>query len=77
VRYFEENAIDAYHLGGGLAGPASLPEERVVSPIGRMLDLHNVFVMSTASFFAPGDANPVLTLLARVGVVLDEVTKGN
>lgn len=63
--YLRAKAIDAYHLGGGLAGTAADEDSRVTSATGQLLGTDNVFVMGTASFHTPGVANPVLTLLAR------------
>ena len=60
-RYFDEFAIDAYHLGGG-ADPV---HTGVTNADGRIVTIANAYVMSTASFAFPGVANPVLTLLAR------------
>ncbi len=60
-RYFDEFAIDAYHLGGG-ADPV---HTGVTNADGRIVAIANAYVMSTASFAFPGVANPVLTLLAR------------
>jgi hypothetical protein len=72
--YLRDRAIDAYHLGGGLAfaGPAggTNAPARLSSVDGRLAGVANLFVMGTASFHAPGVANPVLTLLARASALV-------
>jgi choline dehydrogenase-like flavoprotein len=70
--YAQRTAVDAYHLGGGLSGDVSTPEGPLCGPDGRLAGFENLFVMSTAAFHAPGIANPVLTLLARASLLVDQ-----
>lgn len=74
-RYLDTNAVDAYHLGGGLH-PDSDEGSGVTERNGRMRGCPNVFVNGTAFFGRPGPANPVLTLLARASVYVDDIVKG-
>lgn len=60
--YLRRHAIDAYHLGGGLAaGPAQ--DGGLLDQDLRFHAISNLWVMGTAAFAAPGIANPVETLL--------------
>lgn len=74
--YLSEKAIDAYHLGGGLAGTQSAADARLTSVTGQLLGIDNLFVMGTAAFHAPGVANPVLTLLARASALVETLRPG-
>lgn len=59
--YLMKNAIDAYHLGGGITMGAN-PENYVDLNL-RFYDINNLSLVSTAMFHRPGIANPVYTLL--------------
>jgi choline dehydrogenase-like flavoprotein len=61
--YLNEHAVDAFHLGGGLAVGRNL-ERGVLSPDLRFHRIPNLAVIGTAAFARPGIANPVETLLA-------------
>ncbi len=74
--YLRKRAIDAYHLGGGLSGKPTDADAKLTSAAGQLLGIDNLFVMGTASFHAPGVANPVLTLLARASALVSHLAKG-
>jgi glycine/D-amino acid oxidase-like deaminating enzyme len=61
--HFVAHAVDAYHLGGGLA-IARDPARGLVAPDFRLHAVRNLAVVGTAAFARPGIANPVETLLA-------------
>jgi hypothetical protein len=61
--HLKTHAVDAYHLGGGLAVRRE-PEHGVVGPDLRFHAARNLAVIGTAAFARPGIANPVETLLA-------------
>jgi len=61
--YLRAHAVDAYHLGGGLAVGGD-PARAVLAPDFRFHRLRNLGVIGTAAFARPGLANPVETLLA-------------
>ena len=61
--YLRAHAVDAYHLGGGLAVGAD-PGRAALAPDFRFHGVRNLGVISTAAFARPGLANPVETLLA-------------
>jgi len=61
--YIRTHAVDAYHLGGGLAVRRDL-ERGLLAPDLRFHKIRNLAVISTAAFARPGIANPVETLLA-------------
>jgi len=71
-RYLGENAIDAYHMGGGLH-PTALGTPGVSEPDGTIPGCRNVFVNGTAFFCRPAPGNPVLTLLARASVYVNQI----
>ncbi len=58
ISHLRKRAVDAYHLGGGLAVGKILDEDM------KFRGIKNLFVISTAAFSRPGLVNPVLTLLA-------------
>ncbi len=68
--YLRTNAIDAYHLGGGLQ-VATPGADGVVGPDLCVRGTHNLHVLGTATFRRPGLANPVLTLLAQARQLLN------
>jgi glycine/D-amino acid oxidase-like deaminating enzyme len=61
--YLRIHAVDAYHLGGGLAAGRD-PERGIVDPRLRFHGIRNLALLSTSAFARPGIANPVATLLA-------------
>ena len=73
--YLRKKAIDAYHLGGGLSGKPTDADAKLTSVTGQLLGIDNLFVMGTASFHAPGVANPVLTLLARASALVSSIAE--
>lgn len=60
--YLRLHAVDAYHLGGGLAAGAAQGGGLLTQDL-RFHEIENLWVMGTAAFAAPGIANPVETLL--------------
>ena len=60
--YLVKNAIDAYHLGGGLT-MGNNPDKFIDLNL-RFYDIKNLALVSTAMFNRPGIANPVYTLLS-------------
>jgi len=73
--YLDQHATDAYHLGGGLH-----PDTRIAIGLsevdGTLRGCSNLFVNGTAFYCRPGPANPVLTLLARASVYVQDIAKG-
>jgi choline dehydrogenase-like flavoprotein len=61
--YLKEHAVDAYHLGGGLAVHRDA-KQGLLAPDLRFHKIPNLAVVGTAAFARPGIANPVETLLA-------------
>jgi choline dehydrogenase-like flavoprotein len=61
--HLRRHAIDAYHLGGGLAVGRDRTRG-VVDPGLRFYGVPNLAVIGTAAFARPGIANPVETILA-------------
>ena len=61
--YLKAHAVDAYHLGGGLAVRRDA-KRGLLAPDLRFHKIPNLAVVSTAAFARPGIANPVETLLA-------------
>ena len=61
--YLRTHAVDAYHLGGGLAVGRN-STRGLLSPDLRFHKIPNLAVVGTAAFARPGIANPVETLLA-------------
>jgi hypothetical protein len=68
--YLRTNAIDAYHLGGGLQLAATGGDGVVGSDLC-FQGTRNLYVLGTATFRRPGLANPVLTLLAQARQLLN------
>jgi len=62
--YLIKNAIDAYHLGGGL-NLGSDPSSSIVDRNMRFHSIKNLTALGTSTFNNPGIANPVLTLLSQ------------
>ncbi len=67
-KYFCENVIDAYHLGGGI------PISKYVNYNFTFSNLNNFYILGTAIFNRPGIANPVLTLLALGNIFIKNIT---
>jgi choline dehydrogenase-like flavoprotein len=62
-QYLKAHAVDAYHLGGGLAVRRDA-QQGLLAPDLRFHKIPNLAVVGTAAFARPGIANPVETLLA-------------
>jgi choline dehydrogenase-like flavoprotein len=60
--YLQENATDAFHLGGGLK--AGMDGDGLVDAGLRLTATENVHVIASAVFRRPGVVNPTSTLLA-------------
>lgn len=69
--YLMNNAIDAYHLGGGIAMGSDRND--FVDLNLRFYDIKNLALVSTAMFNRPGIANPVYTLLAFAEYYIDSI----
>lgn len=69
--YLMNNAIDAYHLGGGLTMGSD--KRAFVDMNLRFYDIKNLSLVSTAMFNSPGIANPVYTLLAFAEYYIDSI----
>lgn len=69
--YLMNNAIDAYHLGGGITMGSNRND--FVDLNLRFFDIKNLALVSTAMFNRPGIANPVYTLLAFAEYYIDSI----
>ena len=69
--YLRANARDAYHLGGGLQ--PELANEGISHLDGTLTGCSNLLLNTSAVFNRPGQANPVLTLLARANQLIDRL----
>lgn len=73
-RHLSEHAVDAYHMGGGLH-PDAYDTAGVSERDGTLRGCPNVVVNGTAFFCRPGPGNPVLTLLARASVFVQNLAR--